>query len=239
MVMITAMTIMGTATTMATTMTSALSLQRLLAWASPAFPIGSFGYSGGLETAIVRGAVRNAADTQAWIAGSLACGALRNDAILAVAAHGKCGDGAALADLSDLCLALTPARERHAELQVMGSAFIAAARAWPDPVLDRLPAACPYPIAFGALAGAARIAPEDMLIAFLTATVQAQISVAIRLVPIGQSEGLVTLAALEPLVAGLARDYAAAGLDDLGSIGLAADIAAMAHETLETRIFRS
>ncbi|WP_346772418.1 urease accessory UreF family protein [Chelativorans sp. AA-79] len=220
-------------------MTEAQALQRLLAWASPAFPIGAFAYSAGQETAIAQHRVRDSQTAENWIKGNLQSGAARNDAILAVAASREQGNADALGKLADLCLALTPARERHDEMLVTGDAFVAAARAWPDPVHRRLPSPCPYPVAFGAIAGAAGIAAEAMLVAFLTAYVQAQISVAIRLIPIGQTEGLAILAALEPLIAETASSLARATLDELGSIAYAADIAAIAHEMLPTRIFRS
>ena len=236
--MITIMVTPSTITT-TTTLTDSLALQRLLVWASPAFPVGTFAYSGGLETAIATGAIRDARAMRDWLEGNLLAGAGRNDTILAVMSSRAHHDQARLSELSDLCLALTPARQRHEELLVTGQAFIQAAKAWPDAVHDRLPLACPYPIAFGAIAGSAAINPANTALAFLTAYAQAQISVAVRLVPIGQSSGLAILAALEPLIANLAKRLADAGEDDLGTIAYATDIAAMAHETLTTRIFRS
>lgn len=235
----TIITTMMTATVTTTIMNEAQALQRLLAWASPAFPIGVFAYSAGLETAIAESRVADAAATRNWIEGNLRSGSARNDAILAAEACRRQEDAAALRDLADLCLALTPARERHEEMLTTGDAFALAARAWPDSVLQRLPSPSPYPIAFGAVAGASRVPTGAMLVAFLTTYVQAQISVAIRLVPIGQTDGLAILAALEPVVAALASSLAGATLEHLGSMGYAADIAAMAHETLPTRIFRS
>ncbi|WP_244641582.1 urease accessory protein UreF [Tianweitania populi] len=222
-----------------TTMTDGLALQRLLIWASPAFPVGTFAYSGGLETAIAEGAVRDAEAMRDWLEGNLQSGAGRNDAILAALACRAHDDAARLSDLADLCLALTPARQRHEELLVTGHAFIQAAKAWSDPVHERLPAACPYPIAFGAIAGAASINAVNAALAFLTAYAQAQVSVAVRLIPIGQTSGLAILAALEPLIADLAKTLADADENDLGAIAYATDIAAMNHETLTTRIFRS
>ncbi|MCT7377609.1 urease accessory protein UreF [Chelativorans salis] len=220
-------------------MSDVQALQKLLTWASPAFPVGAFAYSAGLESAIEEKRVTDSATTRNWIEGSLKSGAARNDAILASAACRAHGDTAELARLADLCLALTPARQRHEEMLVTGKAFTEAANAWPDPVLDRLPDPCPYAIAFGAVAGASGIAVEETLVAFLTAYTQAQISVSIRLVPLGQTDGLAILATLEPLIAVTAETLSHASLDDLGSAAYAADIAAMEHETLPTRIFRS
>lgn len=234
-------TIRDTATRMAIiiTMTDSLALQRLLVWASPAFPVGAFAYSGGLETAIADGRVADAPAMRGWLEGNLLSGAGRNDTILAALACRAHENEAKLAELADVCLALNPARERHSELLVTGQAFSQAARAWPNSVQGRLPQPCPYPIAFGAIAGAAGIEPITMALAFLTAYSQAQISIAVRLVPIGQSDGLAILAAMEPLIADRAMALADADEDELGTIAYATDIAAMKHETLATRIFRS
>jgi urease accessory protein len=222
-----------------TRMTDQRALQRLLAWASPAFPVGAFGYSGGLETAIADDRVHDAATMRDWLDGNLRSGAGRNDTILATLACRSQADAKRLAELADLCLALTPARQRYEELLTTGHAFVQAASAWPNPAIERLPRPCPYPVAFGAIAGGAGISPQDTALALLTAYAQAQISVAVRLVPIGQTAGLAILADVEPLIAEMALTLARASEDDLGSIAYTADIAAMNHETLVTRIFRS
>jgi urease accessory protein len=218
-------------------MTETAALQRLLTFLSPAFPVGAFAWSAGLETAIAEGTVTDSAAVQNWIAGSLAHGGLRTDAILLSMAHRSEPDK--LGDLADLAIALTPSAERTQETLQTGDAFASAAGAWPSAVYGKLPSPCPYPIAVGAIAAAHGIALESALIAFLTAAVQSQVSVAVRLVPIGQTAGLSVIAALEPSVATLAAAAATATLDDLGGIAYATDIAQMRHETLPTRIFRS
>lgn len=214
-------------------------LQKLLTWLSPAFPVGAFAWSAGLESAIAAGTVHDRATTQAWVEGVLSHGSLRTDAILLAHAHRSAEDAQALAELADLCLALTPARERHEETTITGSAFAAATRAWPTPVLANLPEPCPYPIAVGAIASGHGIALEPTLLAWLTASIHSQVSVAVRLVPIGQSDGLAIMAALEPAIATMAQLCQHAALDDIGAVAYAADIAQMSHETLTTRIFRS
>lgn len=214
-------------------------LQKLLTWLSPAFPVGAFAWSAGLETAIVQHKVTDRASAQDWISGALQHGGLKTDAILLAHAHKSSSDPAALASLADLCLALAPARERHAETVLTGNAFVLASAAWPTDRQVTLPKPCPYPIAVGALAGAHAIGLHDTLVAFLTATVHSQVSVAVRLVPIGQSDGLAIMAALEPSIAELADLCQHAALDDIGSVAYGADIAQMQHETLPTRIFRS
>jgi urease accessory protein len=144
-----------------------------------------------------------------------------------------------LQELAELGLALTAARERWMETTVTGDSYVTATGAWGAEAMAALPSPCPYPIAVGAIAGTHGIGLGDTLLAWLTATVQGQVSVAVRLVPLGQSDGLRVMAGLEPMIAGVAEAAAAAGLADIGGIAYAADIAQMRHETLEPRIFRS
>lgn len=220
-------------------MTDTTSLQRLLTWLSPAFPVGGFAWSQGLETAISGSRVHDAASLRDWIGGTLSHGGMRTDAILLAHAHRGHEDRTILAELADLAFALTTAAERYAETRLTGEAFAIAARAWPSDVYARLPEPCPYPIAVGAIAAAQGIDLPDTAIAYLTAAVHAQISVAVRLVPLGQVAGLQVMAALEPAVATLAQAAAIASLDNIGTAAYAADIAQMRHETLPVRVFRS
>lgn len=220
-------------------MTEPAALQKLVTWLSPAFPAGSFAWSAGLETAIADRRVTDSERLQNWIEGALAHGGIRTDAILLAHAWRAASDAAALAELADLSLALNSSKERWLETTITGDSYARAMKFWPSRVLDQLPEPCPYPIAVGALAAGHDIDLADTLLAWLTATVHGQISVAVRLVPLGQSDGLRVLSALEPRVAALAASAATAPLADLGAIAYAADIAQMRHETLEPRIFRS
>lgn len=220
-------------------MTDPAALQKLVTWLSPAFPVGSFAWSAGLETAIADRRVTDSERLQNWIEGALAHGGIRTDAILLAHAHRSANDAAALSELADLSLALNGSKERWMETTITGDSYARAMKFWPTHVLELLPQPCPYPVAVGALAAGHDIDLADTLLAWLTATVHGQISVAVRLVPLGQSDGLSVLSALEPPVAALAASAATAALADLGAIAYAADIAQMRHETLEPRIFRS
>ncbi|HEV7718639.1 MAG TPA: urease accessory protein UreF [Arsenicitalea sp.] len=213
-------------------------LQKLLTWLSPAFPVGAFAWSAGLESSIAERAVSDSASMRNWLEGALAHGGIRTDAIILAHAF-RAPDATVLVELADLYLALTPAMERQSETLTTGEAFAIAARAWPSDVYARLPQPCPYPVAVGAIAGAHGIGLPESLLAFLTALVHGQVSVAVRLVPLGQTDGLAIMAGLEATIAALAVDAANATLADIGSIAYATDIAQMRHETLGTRIFRS
>lgn len=220
-------------------MTDATALQRLLTWLSPAFPVGAFAWSQGLETAIADGRIRTGGDLRTWLDGLLAHGGLKSDAIVLAHAHRDHGDATKLRELGDLVLALTASSERTLEATLTGDNFAIAARAWPSDVFARLPEPCPYPVGVGAIGGAQELGLRDTLIGYLTAAIHAQVSVAVRLVPLGQTAGLQVMAGLEPAVAALAETAASASLDAIGGIAYAADIAQMRHETLGVRVFRS
>jgi urease accessory protein len=97
----------------------------------------------------------------------------------------------------------------------------------------------PYPVALG-LAARDLDLPDRMVAAlYLQAFAGALVSAAVRFVPLGQAEGQRVLAALHPVIEQVVADAVAAGLDGIGTAVFGADLAAMAHEGLEVRIFRT
>ena len=96
-----------------------------------------------------------------------------------------------------------------------------------------------YPVAVAVACAGHGIALDQALSAYLHAIAANQISAGVRLIPLGQTDGLRVLAALEPTIAATAERALATPLDDIGSATLRADIASMKHETQYTRLFRS
>ncbi len=215
------------------------SLAKLLTWLSPAFPVGGFAYSHGLEWAVEAGDVRDEAGLLAWVDDVLRHGSGRTDAVLLRHAH-RAGDAAGLARVAALAEAAQPCRERRAETLGQGDAFVIAAQVWGAPLLDG-PVAYPvaYPVAFGAFARAHGVAEDAAALGFLHAFAASLISAAVRLVPLGQTAGLRVMAALEATVQAVADATRDATLDDLGGACFRSDIAAMRHETQYTRLFRT
>ncbi|WP_307267371.1 urease accessory protein UreF [Labrys wisconsinensis] len=242
-----------TATSMATItpdrdrpMLASAEAARLLLWFSPSFPTGAFGFSHGLEWAVEIGDVADRATLEAWIGAVLAHGAGWTDAVLIAAAHdaARGADDAALVAVAELAAALQPSRERRLESTVQGEAFLRAVEtAWPNAACARLRAAwdgpIALPVAIGVAAAGEGLGREAVIAAAMTGFAANLVSAAIRLAPIGQSDGLRVMAALEPLIRRLAPGAAAAGLGELGGCALRADIASMRHETQATRLFRS
>jgi len=214
-------------------------LVRLMTWLSPAFPIGAFSYSGGLEQAIHDGWIADAPALAAWLQAVMTSGTGWNDAVLLAESYQSVGDPARLLAVRELAIALAGSRERHMETTLQGEAFLSAASHWPHPALDGLSGTAPYPVAVGAVAGIHRTGLRVALAAYLHAQASNSVSVAIRCGVTGQRDGVGILAALEPVIADIASRAASSTLDDLGSATVMADIASLKHETLHSRLFRS
>ena len=215
-------------------------LIRLQTWLSPAFPVGSFSYSHGLELAVDAGLVTEAASLQKWLGALIAFGSAWNDAVLFAEAWRRASAGGDLGELADLGEALAGSRERHTETMLQGAAFrVAALNGWPHPVLDRLPEACPYAVAVGAAVGAHGLPLEPALAVFLQAFAGNLAQAAIRLGVTGQSGAVSVVAALEGELTETARRATISTLDDLGSAAIISEIMSMKHETHYSRLFRS
>jgi urease accessory protein len=221
-------------------------LYRLMAWLSPAYPVGAFSYSSGIEWAVEGGDIRDAETLRRWLAVILTEGGGFCDAVFFVHAHRaiEANDDDALRAVAELAAAFAPSRERHLETTAEGRAFVEATRAaWPCAALDRLSAtwdgSIAYPVAVGVAAAGHRVAVGPALSAYLHAVTANLISAGVRLIPLGQTDGQRLLAAFEAIVAATAARALATPLDQIGSAAFRADIATMRHETQYTRLFRS
>ncbi len=224
-------------------------LYRLMAWLSPAFPTGGFSYSHGLEYAVEAGLVGGRDQALAWVDGVLRHGAGRSDAQLYALAWraADANDIDGLAALAEFAAALRGTAELALESRAQGAAFLAAvARAWPSRRLSgwtealasrAIAPSLPVSVALAAAAHGVPLVPA--LAAFTQAFAANLVSAAVRLVPLGQSDGLAVLAALEPAVQATASSALAVEPDDLGAAAPVVDWCSMHHETQYTRLFRS
>ena len=203
----------------------------LTQWFSPAFPVGAFAYSHGLEWAIEAGDVSDAASTRDWIETVLRHGSGWTDALLIGAAY-HADDPR---EVDDIARALAASRERLNESVLQGEAFSATVAA----LTGGRAQALTYPVAVGHAARAADLPLELTAQVFLQAFASNLVSAAMRLVPLGQVEGQRLIRDLTPLCAKIAPMALRADLDDLSSTAFMTDLAAMKHETQYARVFRT
>ena len=228
-------------------MSTEAAFYRLLAWLSPAYPVGAYSYSHGLEWAVEAGLVRDRASLESWLDAVLRHGGGWQDAVLLAHAHRRVSDrdDAGWHELRATAQAWAPTAELALETRAQGEAFaVASLASWPDPG-DRLPglladgAGLTYPLAVAAVAAVHKVPLPMVLPAYLQAFAANLVSAAVRAIPLGQTDGQKALAALEPVVANVAALATACPLDELGTATLMVDVCSMRHETQYTRLFRS
>jgi urease accessory protein len=209
----------------------------LTQWLSPVFPTGAFAYSHGLEAAIADTHVQDAASLAVWLENILRFAAGWQDAVLL--AHAL-DDDADLDALDATARALQPGAERLQESLEQGAAFtrtvagMAEARGCARPMPPRL-----LPVALGQAAAPLALPKADVIALFLQGFASNLVTIAIRHVPLGQTHGQAVLVELVKPIHDLAQAAATAPLDMMGTCALAGDLAALRHETMDVRIFRT
>lgn len=216
----------------------------LLTWMSPAYPVGAFAFSHGLEWAVETGGVRCRGDLESYVRAALEDGGGWCDLVFLAAAWRAARDGDAdtLDAIADLSAAWRGSAETALEARHQGAAFArATCAAFPGTPLDALAERRGGEIAFPVAVGAATVnAPlEAALLAFAQAFAANLVSAGVRLIPLGQTDGLLALAALTPIIMRAARAAETTPLDMLSTSALSIDLASMRHETQYTRLFRS
>jgi urease accessory protein len=211
---------------------SEAALLTLAQWLSPAFPVGAFAYSHGLEWTIATGAVHDGDSLQAWLADVIRFGTGRSDAILLARAM---DDGADVEALGEWTLALAASAERERETLEQGAAFGATVATLTGEAMPPLP----YPVALGVAARRLGLPARVVAGFYLQSFAGNLVSAAVRMVPLGQTEGQRVLAALRPVIGTVAAEAMAAPMEAIGSAAIGADLAAMRHETMDTRMFRT
>jgi urease accessory protein len=219
---------------------------QLLLWLSPAFPVGGFAFSHGLEWAAEKGWVKDRVTLEVWLVDLVMLGSLANDLVLLAAAWraATAGDDAALLEAAELAVALQPSAERHLEAITQGGAFVAQIEAsWPCDAVTRLKAMqggeIAYCTAVAVAAAGHDIALGAVLGGYGLAFAGNLVSASVRLGVVGQTDGQRVLAALVPVIETAARRASTSTLDDLGGCCWRSDLASLQHEMQYTRLFRS
>jgi len=222
-------------------------LYRLLAWLSPAYPIGAFSYSHGVETAVEEGFIKDRASLVSWLESVLLQGTGAVDgALFAAAWHAAAAeDWPAFDAIAERAAAWRGTMEMALESRQQGGSFLSITRtAWPHASLvaahERLGGELALPVAVALAAAAHGIALEQALAGYLHAFTANLISAALRTVPLGQTDGQLALAALERAVNAAAQAaMIVTSLDEVGTATPLLDWCSLRHETQYTRLFRS
>jgi urease accessory protein len=224
-------------------------LLRLQSWLSPAFPMGSYSYSHGIEWAVEAGHIRDRKSLVDWLEADLCDGSGRNEAIFFSEAW-RCtveDDRPRLFEVAELAAAFRGTSEFALESSQQAAACLVTLRqVWPDLVVDWLsevlrerqvqPALA---VVLGVRSARQGIPASLALPTFLQSYVANLVTAGVRLIPLGQTDGQFAIAQLEESVMATGAQAEATTIDDIGSAAFMVDLASAAHETQYTRLFRS
>jgi len=228
---------------------------RLMQLVSPALPVGAFSYSEGLEVLVQAGRLGDAAALGSWLEAELERGSLTLEAAalselrqcLAAWQHSGPEAMVDLVDLDGWLLALREAPEVRAQQRQMGSSLLQllADLGWPLPAGVAEAAGqgsrprLAWPAAFAWAGHCLEIGSPELEEAYLYGWTANQISAAVRLVPLGPTEGQRLQLRLAPRIAAQAAELAAADPRQLWTGGVGAGLAQLRHAELYSRLFRS
>jgi len=225
------------------------SLLALLQFSDGTFPTGAYAHSCGLETCVQAGTVRNAADTEQFLRAYLQGTVGRSDAAAAVIAMRAAAANNLIAcvELDATLEAMKPVAELRAASRQLGRQTLRTVTAlMDDPLItqfahlaDTNATPCHHAVVFGMTGAAFGWRAVDAAAAYLYSAAAAITGAALRLIPLGQTQGQMIIRALAPMISSLADDATRMSMDDLSSFAPALEIAAMRHARLDGRLFRS
>lgn len=224
-------------------------LYRLMSWLTPGFPVGAYTFSHGIEFAVEEGLVADGESLTIWIEGIIRFGAGRLDADLLRAAWRAVEekDDGLLAWAVERADAQRATAETALASRAQGVAFLdTILAAWPglgmerfQGMLDTMQRPPAYAVVVGVAAAGAGIPLAAALTAYLHAVAANLVSAAVRLVPLGQTDGQKTMAALQAVIAGEVPATLERRREDLGSAAPMVEWTSLKHESQYTRLFRS
>lgn len=223
--------------------TAPLGRLRLMQLISPALPIGAFTYSQGLEWAVEAGWVRDVHSLGDWLEGLLDDGLAQLELPILERLYSACEreDVDVIERWGRQLYASRETRELRAEehnraralITLLADLEVAQAVDWKESLCHCQAA----PFALAAVHW--QISVEDCLLGYAWGWLENQVAAAIKLVPLGQTDGqrvLLQLAERLPLAVEQALGL---GDDAIGAGAPALAIASARHETQYTRLFRS
>ena len=201
----------------------------LTQWLSPSYPIGAYNFSQGLEYAVKTSLVYNEETLTDWLSENLETGYFWNDAIFVKLSFFIETDDQ-LEKLVELINAFSTSKSRLDEQILQGKAFSKVTPNSKD---------APYPISLGISAKNYDLKIEEVIPLFLQSCLSNIISVAQRLLPIGQTEAVKILRDLFPKIEEVSKLVLRSSETDILSSCYLTDSCSIFQETIDGKIFKS
>lgn len=223
-------------------------LAKLFQIVSPALPVGAFAYSQGLETAIEQGYVTRPDELSEWCEGVMQNNLVRLDlpVLRAMLASLKQTDMAGLFELNLTILSFRETSELKNESTLMAKALLRLLNDLEYDLVDFNVAKnsssnqdVDWVCAFALAVHLFEIETEQALLAYLWSWLENQVAAAIKLVPLGQTQGQRVLLGLGDRLPVFAQQSLHLNVDEISNLSPGLAILSSQHETQYSRLFRS
>ncbi len=229
-------------------------LWHLLQISDQFFPTGGYAFSHALETYVSEGIVHDRVSCQRLLENLCWHAIGPCDLVFCAQAHRLAAGGIVVPDTLTVLIELDHRltawkvpRELRQESQHTGQAFLRAAMALdPVPLVQAFwhhvrdeTTPGQHAVVFGLVAQGLGLDQESTLLAYLYTVLTGLVAAALRLVPLGQSDGQRLLHDLAPLSRALIAQYGTLSPEDAWSSTPGLDIRSMQHERLYSRLCRS
>jgi urease accessory protein len=227
-----------------TALPTASALLRLLQLASTTLPVGAYSYSEGLEFLIQENKIKNRSDLRDWLTQELRYGAVQLEVQVMLRLYHPCLELEQVEYWNHWLSAAKETRELQQQSWQMGGSLLRLfTQLEPTSVLSTFPPPCNFAIAYLVAATHWQIPLTAAILGYLQSWASNLISAGIKLIPLGQTQGQLLLAELQPCF----LKALPAQLDPQELIpqfwprtcGWGLALASMGHETQYSRLFRS
>lgn len=227
-------------------MIDSAALARLLQLASPMLPVGTYSYSQGLEWAIEEGTVHDAASAEQWIADVLKHSLCRFElpVLLRMCDAWRVEDRARIRRWNEVFCAGRETAESHAETLQMGYSLCRLLKSLNEedsPNVEYIQTISPlgFPSAYACAVAIWNIPVLAAVQAYAWSWLENQASAAMKIIPLGQSDGQRIMFSLGRRLNSLVESACSLRDDELSNFAPGLALAGCRHETQYSRLFRS
>lgn len=228
-------------------MSETLAFVRLQQLISPTLPVGAFTYSQGMEWAVEAGWLKTAAQVQDWLYNLMHDSLSWLELPLLIRLYRACEqqDQQQFSHYAALAIAGRETAELRREEEQRARALLTVLNKLPDSANWPLLQTWQAPLLQTALAGFAlacqqwQIRLDKVLPAYVWGWLDNMVCVAVKLIPLGQTDGQTILFHLSEHISDICAKAQNVLDDDIGASTTALAIASSLHETQYCRLFRS
>lgn len=227
-------------------MIDSTALARLLQLASPMLPVGAYSYSQGLEWAIEDGTVHDAASAEVWIGDVLEYSlcSFELPVLWRMCQAWRVEDRPQIKYWNEVFCAGRETAESRAETLQMGYSLCRLLKSLDEensPRVEHIQTISPlsFPLAYACAAARWNIPVQAAVQAYAWSWLENQASAAMKIIPLGQSDGQRIVFSLGGRLGSLVDAACSLRDDEISNFAPGLALAGCRHETQYSRLFRS